>query len=117
MNTPGQIMGITNKTDGKSADGKISDKFTQRSNDNENYSEHDPTETVEYRKEQIGGSRFYFFIGLLAVTLGIFYVCSSQEMDLDREREIVYQRLAEREEERRLEQERMRPSVGPFRDA
>lgn len=110
-------MGITNKTDGKSTDGNISDKFTQRSNDNDSYSEHDPTDTIEYQKEQLGGSKFYFSIGLFLVTVGILYVVSNQHMDLDRERELVYQRLAEREEERRVEQERMRPSMGPFRDA
>lgn len=110
-------MGITNKTDGKSADGNMSDKFTQRSKDRDNYEEHDPTDTVEFRKEQLGGAGFYFCLGAFIVIVGAIYIFQSKTMDLDYERELVYKRLAEREEERRVEQERLKSSLGPFRDA
>lgn len=117
-NTPGQIMGITNKTDGKSTDGNMSDKFTQRSKDRDSYSEHDPTDTVEFQKEQLGGSRFYFFTGIVIVVMGIYYLMQSRpHMDLDYEREVVYQRLAEREEERRVEEEERKSRLKPFREA
>lgn len=110
-------MGITNKTDGKSADGNMSDKFTQRSNDNDSYSEHDPTETIEYRKEQVGGAKFYFVLGVVGIVLGIMYLFSSHKMDLDYERDLVYQRMAEKEEDWRENQERLKARRGPFRDA
>lgn len=119
-NTPGQIMGITQKTDGKSADdgSTMSDKFTQRSKDRDSYSEHDPTDTVEYQKEQLGGSRLYFFIGVFFVALGIVYACSKPTMDLDYERELVYQKLEERERQRRIDEEaQLKSKLGPFRDA
>lgn len=112
-------MGITTKTDGKSTDGNMSDKFTQRSKDRDSYSEHDPTETVEFQKEQIGDPRFFFFTGIFIVVLGIYFLMQSRSaLDLDYERELVYQRMAEREEERRVEEEEERKSrLGPFRDA
>lgn len=111
-------MGITNKTDGKSADGNMSDKFTQRSKDRDSYSDHDPTDTVEFQKEQLRGSRFYFFVGAFFIIVGVYYLFQSPKMDLDYERELVYKRLAEREEERRVEEaERLKSKLGPFRDA
>lgn len=114
-------MGITNKTDGKSADGNMSDKFTQRSKDRDSYSEHDATDTVEFQKEQVGGSRFFFFVGAFFVMVGIYYLIQRPAMDLDYEREIVYKRMeernAEREHDRRVEEERLRSKLGPFRDA
>lgn len=112
-------MGITHKTDGKSADNTMADKFTQRSKDRDGYSEHDPTETVEYQKEQVGDPKFYFVLGLVAITLGIVLVFSRQKMDLDHERELVYNKLAERENIRKYEEEaRVRSTpLGPFRDA
>ncbi|KAG4079868.1 hypothetical protein HA402_014999 [Bradysia odoriphaga] len=117
-NTPGQIMGITHKTDGKSANGTMSDKYTQRSKDRDNYSEHDPTNTVEYQKEQLGDSKLYFFVGVFLVACAIFYASSRQTLDLDHERELVYKKLAERENERRFEEEeRLKSKLGPFRDA
>lgn len=119
-NTPGQIMGITNKTDGKSTDGTMSDKFTQRSKDRDNYEEHDPTGTVEYHRKQSSGPNFYFYVGIGIVVLTFFLLFQSNAfgpMDLDYEREQVYKRLAEREQERRVEEEQRKSRVGPFRDA
>lgn len=112
-------MGITHKTDGKStADGKMSDKYTQRSNEDDSYSESDPNETIEHRKEQLGGPRFYFFFGVIAIIVGLMYLFSLPSMDLKYERDLVYKRMEEREEDtRRFEQERMKSRVGPFREA
>lgn len=110
-------MGITNKTDGKSADDKMSDKFTQRSKENDSYSEHDPTETVEYQKEQLAGPQLFFLAGAFIIVLTILYVFRTAEMDLNYERELVYKRLAEREEERRFDEERLKSRLGSFRDA
>ncbi len=111
-------MGITNKTDGKSADGNMSDKFTQRPKEKDSYSEHDPTGTVEFQRDQLGTS-FYFVLGFVVITFGLYFLMQRQTMDLDYERESVYKRLAEREEERRIEEEdRLRRSrLGQFRDA
>lgn len=109
-------MGITNKTDGKSSEGNISDKFTQRSKENDSYSEHDPTETFEYQKEQSQRSGPYFLLGALGIIFGIIYLLSSRKMDLNEEREKVYKRLQEREEEKWAEQERMTRSNSIFRD-
>lgn len=110
-------MGITNKTDGKSSDGKMSDKFTQRSKDGDSYSEHDPTDTVEYQKEQVGSSLFFFALGFVLITMGIVYVFQRPKMDLDYERELAYKRLAERDEKRRIEEaERLKSQLGQFRD-
>lgn len=110
-------MGITNKTDGKSADGNLSDKFTQRSTDRDSYSDHDPTDTVEFQKNQLGGSRFYFYVGAFFIILAIYYAVQVPQMDLEYEREVVYKRLAERDEERRVEEERLKSNLGRFRDA
>ncbi|XP_058053494.1 protein tumorous imaginal discs, mitochondrial isoform X1 [Anopheles bellator] len=92
--TPGQIMGVTFKTDGKSStsdsgsfsssstsasssssswsSSNVSEKYTQGARDESygDYTTHDKTETTSYRKEQLG-SRFYFSLGVLIV-LGWF---------------------------------------------
>lgn len=110
-------MGITNKTDGKSssAGGNASDK-TQRSKDSDSYSADDPTDTHEYRKEQVAGPRLYFFIGVVLISLAIFLALQRRPMDLDYERELVYQRRAQREEEERIAREDQLRSR-QFRDA
>lgn len=135
--TPGQIMGVTFKTDGKyssastasgstssaggasstsssstswssnsssrsrsatSADEPISDKYTQgaKEDDFKNYQSHDPTESNDYKKEQLG-SRFYFVLGIVLVFGWYVYYTYSQipyQLELERDAALERQRRA-----------------------
>ncbi|XP_053677461.1 protein tumorous imaginal discs, mitochondrial-like [Anopheles nili] len=97
--TPGQIMGVTFKTDGKSSDSSsgtkstawsssnVADKHTQGARD-ESYSEykpHDATDTHEHRKERFD-SRFYYALGALFV-MGWFVYYSHVQMNAQYERD------------------------------
>ncbi|XP_035911908.1 protein tumorous imaginal discs, mitochondrial isoform X1 [Anopheles stephensi] len=111
--TPGQIMGVTFKTDGKSSSSSsdsssssstssrstsssssswsssnVSDKHTQGARDEEGYNTykpHDPTDTHEYRKERFD-SRFYYALGALLV-MGWFVYYTHQQTNAQYERE------------------------------
>lgn len=92
-NTPGQILGVTFKTDGKSSDNttssdeKVAKKFTQGSFEDDNYKETDSTGTHDYRKELLG-SRYYFTLGVLLIFVGwMYYSYNDLGGTLDKERE------------------------------
>lgn len=77
--TPGQIHGITYKSDGKStessteSDEKVSDKFTQRAkNEDFYYEESDVKETQDYRERTKVSS--YFWFGFCLVLIVAFAV-------------------------------------------
>lgn len=79
-------MGITRKTVGKSTESKhttsttdnqtgqsdepISQKFTQKAENDDSYSPTDITDTHEYRKEKIDSS-FHYYFGFAVVFLGL----------------------------------------------
>lgn len=132
-NTPGQIMGVSIKTDGKSAtsgssstrstsDESISAKFTQGAREDDNYSKTDETDTHEYRKERLGPN-FYFFFGFFLISMGFFgyMIMPNYDDDFDYERQKVIQ--AREAEERELFEESVREArksavqLGPFSDA
>ncbi|XP_053664104.1 protein tumorous imaginal discs, mitochondrial [Anopheles marshallii] len=126
--TPGQIMGVTFKTDGKSSSSgsgtsssgsstsfstsssswsssNVSDKHTQGARDEEGYDKykpHDPTDTHQYRKERFD-TRFYYALGALLVA-GWFVYYTNKQTDAQFERE----RLAALE--------RKRIALGAFKD-
>lgn len=100
-NTPGQILGVTFKTDGKSTtsdnntstseksstDENISKKFTQGSFEDDNYKETDSTSTYAYRKE-ILDSRYYYSLGVCIVFVAfIVYTYNNMGSYLDEERD------------------------------
>lgn len=110
--TPGQIFGVTFKSDGKSnttTSEPISEKFTQRpDNEDTYYEEHDVTDTHEYKKNQLG-PRFYFVFGMLIVFLAFLFTTSSKTesfIEYERDRTLAEQR--QREENRKK---------GPFDEA
>lgn len=80
--TPGQILGVVHKKDGKSKDGSasgsddgqqgpetLSDKYTQKATDEPVYEEHDKKGSAEYKKSK-HPINMYFVAGFAAV---LFY--------------------------------------------
>lgn len=122
-NTPGQILGVTFKTDGKSTsdntssssskstkssdEENISKKFTQGSFEDDNYKETDSTSTHAYRKELLD-SRYYYSLGVCIVFIAfIIYSYNNMGSYLDDERNKVL-----------FENERIkREGKSPFSDA
>uniref|UniRef100_A0A182MX04 DnaJ homolog l(2)tid, mitochondrial n=1 Tax=Anopheles culicifacies TaxID=139723 RepID=A0A182MX04_9DIPT len=109
--TPGQIMGVTFKTDGKSSSPSsgsssesftssssgVSDKHTQGARAEEGYDKYepnDPTHTHEYRKERFD-SRFYYALGALLVIGWFVYYTNNQ-----RNAQFEHERLAALERQR-----------------
>lgn len=78
--TPGQILGVTSKNDGKSKSStnsteNISKKFTQGPKENEKYKKHDETGTEDYEEEVKTTEKNYSFLGFfIIVALGIYYM-------------------------------------------
>ncbi|XP_050098062.1 protein tumorous imaginal discs, mitochondrial-like isoform X1 [Anopheles aquasalis] len=109
--TPGQIMGVTHRSDGKSTSSsssttsssstsstwsseKVSEKQTQGARDDSyrDYKPHDETETHDYQKEQLG-PRFYYSLGVLLVLCWFGYYCFNQSNEqFERERELALER-------------------------
>lgn len=125
--TPGEISGVTSKTDGKftrsstsssagsrstsstfssQSNEHISSKYTQGYDESkDSYSEHDPKGTHEYRKEN-NKEVLYFGIGFIAVLiLGIYYFSNSVESTLTEEREKVFERQLYEKQKRSQKQE------------
>ena len=75
--------------------------FTQKSNDSENYKEHDPTGSFEYRKNKLE-SNFYFYLGFFIILCGyFFYTLLDTESVVEYERDKVFeQRRREADEQR-----------------
>lgn len=122
--TPGQIYGVTVKSDGKPNLEKdipksdtIDSKFTQgvkeTEADNASYQEHDKTDTHEYRKEQLDGKVWYALGFVLLFGLGAYLANYSQGKQMEIERDRVL------EERRRIHEHEM--NIGnessPFRSA
>ncbi|KXJ68621.1 hypothetical protein RP20_CCG002446 [Aedes albopictus] len=154
--TPGQIMGVTFKTDGKSSSGSgsssssssssasasasgssassswssnsssrskasasqekesISDRFTQRpkEDDFKDYQSHDKTGSRDHKKDQLGGSRFYFGLGVALVFVWYVYYSYQQiphQLELERD--------AALERQRRTVQTQPQPQKSPFDEA
>lgn len=110
--TPGQIFGVTFKSDGKSnttTSEPISEKFTQRpDNEDTYYEEHDVKDTHEYKKNKLG-PRFYFVVGMMIVFIAFLFAMDKKSesfLDYERDRTLAQQR--QREENRKK---------GPFDEA
>lgn len=113
--TPGQIFGITFKSDGKSdssdsSSENISEKLTQRPKDEDtSYEEHDIKDTHEY-KANVLGPRFFFALGIMISFALILYSLPNKiDENVNYERDRV---LAERQ---RAQQENRQKS--PFDEA
>lgn len=146
-NTPGQILGVTYKKDGKSndssstssfsssstkskpkADEEVSSKYTQgaKHDDFNNYSATDTSETHETKKDQLG-RQFYFAMGFFLIFCLAFWYNDSRSQDtLNRERDasIERQRIRSQELERQrieqeeyLQQKSMKDIKSPFSSA
>uniref|UniRef100_A0A2M4D0C9 DnaJ homolog l(2)tid, mitochondrial n=1 Tax=Anopheles darlingi TaxID=43151 RepID=A0A2M4D0C9_ANODA len=108
--TPGQIMGVTYRSDGKStasssstssssssstwSSENVSEKLTQGTRDDSyrDYKPQDETETHDYQKEQLG-SRFYYSLGVLLVLCWFGYYCLNQSnAQFEQERALVIER-------------------------
>lgn len=109
-------MGISHKTDGKSSSSSnsttssssgetISEKFTQRPSDEDNYSTTDKTGTVEYQKET-DSSHFKFLGMAIVIIIGLIWMNSNTQIILDYERDKVFQEQAEAAA--RMQEERIR---------
>lgn len=89
--TPGQIHGITYKSDGKSSsdsDEKVSEKFTQRAqNEDFTYEESDIKETQDYRERPKASSYFMFGFCLVLITAFLLTVDGLTKNQLRDERE------------------------------
>lgn len=127
--TPGQIFGVTMKSDGKPnfekdpsnndsyKTEKLDKKFTQGSKeteaDNEKYQEHDKSDTHEYRKEQLDGKVWSAFGFLILIALGYFLTNYSSQKRFEEERDRAL------EEQRRIREEEfdLRNANSPFKNA
>lgn len=103
--TPGQIFGITFKTDGKSSSSTssepLSEKFTQRpKNEDTYYEEHDIKDTSDFKRNIIG-PRVYFGLGVLLVFVAFFASLTSEsagDIFLEQEREKTFTEQRKRKE-------------------
>lgn len=111
--TPGQIFGVTFKSDGKSSNTSsepISEKFTQRPQSEDTfYEEHDVKDTHDYKKNQLG-PRFYFTIGMMIVFIAFLF-----SMEGRKESYIEYERDKTLDQQRQREANRDKKS--PFDEA
>jgi hypothetical protein len=102
--TPGQIFGITFKSDGKSSTSEpISEKFTQRpTNEDTFYEEHDKTGSQEYQKNRVE-PRAYFWLGFLGIfVLAVMLMNSKTEdiLEYERDKTLAEQQLRQQNKER-----------------
>lgn len=117
--TPGQIFGVTFKTDGKSPNDTstsrstsktqepLSAKFTQGSkDDNFDFAQHDISDTKDYRKEILGG-RSYFSFGVALIFIAFLYYTLSDGGKGEIEMETEIARIKQKE----------RKKNGPFDEA
>lgn len=106
--TPGQIMGVTHKTDGKSDTSSestsasaradpISERFTQKAADDDRYSTHDQSDTHEYRTQQ--AEKRYYYVGAvftIIITIYCLMLSSDNQSYLDSERDRTLRERQER---------------------
>lgn len=81
--TPGQILGVTFKKDGKSTEKDFGwEKFTQTAKDEPKYEPHDKTSTRQYRIEQRGmGPGFWTIVGFTLVCIwGLNYLTRNDDI-------------------------------------
>lgn len=106
--TPGQILGVTFKSDGKSTSSSsssepISEKFTQRpQNEDTYYEEHDIKETKYYKQRDIS-PRIWFAFGFMLIFLITSYLMSSPEDYAIRERDKTLAKLKKQEHEKQFD--------------
>lgn len=135
--TPGQIFGVTHKTDGKSSTSDtsnasssssrssssfssssssppIDERFTQKANDERNYEDTDATGTHEYRERN--ADKRFFYIGAVAVILfGFYWFIQSQSVAIvDYERDWTLREQAERRAEKERQEQQHELNVGSF---
>jgi DnaJ-class molecular chaperone len=100
--TPGQIFGVTFKSDGKSdaSEEPLSDKFTQRpQNEDFSYEKHDIKDTDEYKASQFGFN-FFFGVGLgLICFLTILVINRSTPEYVDAYRDFTLEQQKRRKSE------------------
>lgn len=105
--TPGQILGVTYKDDGKSSSFSSNSSsspheeplFTQgpKKSEFDNYESHDVKDSKEFTKHRLD-SRFYFGLGMLIVFVGfLFYGIDYQQSYLDEQTELALKKRRERE--------------------
>jgi hypothetical protein len=102
--TPGQIFGITFKSDGESSTSEpISEKFTQRpTNEDTFYEEHDKTGSQEYQKNRVE-PRAYFWLGFLGIfVLAVMLMNSKTEdiLEYERDKTLAEQQLRQQNKQR-----------------
>lgn len=111
--TPGQILGVTHKSDGKSEQTSsssssarsssssgtqsppIAERFTQKASDEDAYTSHDTSDTHEHRDAQ--KEKRYFYAGAASVVIfGLYYLLLSGShtsyVDYERDRTLREQR-------------------------
>lgn len=106
-NTPGQILGVTFKTDGKSesfstTNENISEKFRQGSKESENYTETEKIKTLD------NSSNLYYALGFIMFVAFVYSALFNQNKYLEQQKELALER-------QKLEGDRLHN--GPFSDA
>lgn len=96
--TPGQILGVTHKTDGKSASQSYtSTNFnTQGPKTDSEYTAHDVSDTQEYKKERLDG-KFYFGIGVTLVMVAFIFYSMNTDSYVEQEAKEAFERRQNRE--------------------
>lgn len=89
--TPGQIFGVTFKSDGESSE-NISEKQTQRPKDEDTYyEEHDTSDTDQAKRKDVGPQAYYMLgiVMFIFIVLLIFAEKSDEILQEERERNIA----------------------------
>lgn len=96
--TPGQILGVTFKSDGKSTESESSqEKFTQRPKGEDHYyEEHDIKDTIDYKKNQIDFRTYFGFGFLIVFVLGVYLLNEKKEDFINIERDKTLARQQEK---------------------
>lgn len=100
--TPGQILGVTFKSDGKSSSSSepVSDKFTQRPTDEDSYyEEHDIKETKYYKQREITPG-MYFLVGFVMIFFLTAFLFESKKGDyINYERDLALARQKQQKDQ------------------
>lgn len=109
--TPGQILGVVHKTDGKSTNFEkaatnepLSEKFTQKANDEPAYKRHETEGTHEYARNNTSYKSFFFlgFASILVLWLCVSLNDPQKVYEMHAPPEQVRQRQEQQQEKRKL---------------
>ena len=106
--TPGQIFGVTFKSDGKSSSSAkssepISEKLTQRpTNEDTFYEEHDTKDTNDHRKNQLDYRTYFIFgfFGVFVISWMLMTKKAPEILEYERDRTIAEQQLRQQNQEK-----------------